>query len=88
MCVHARMCACVCVCLHARMCACVCCTAVGEHTSTLLESVQTGYGAATRVGFGAWMEGEEPTGMTRDKVSMHWSEGWCRHGTWISSSGI
>ena len=46
--------------------------------STLLEAVQSGYGAATREGIEAELkslrsEGEVPTGTTQDKVSMHWS---------------
>ena len=58
----------------------------GEHASTLLEAGQSGHGAATRVGFEAELrsEGEVPAGTTRDKVSMHWSERWCRHGTWTN----
>ena len=58
----------------------------GEHSSTLLEVGQSGYGAATRQGVEAQLqsEGEVPAGTTRDKVSMHWSERWCRHGTWTN----
>ena len=57
--------------------------------STLLEAVQSGYGAATSESIEAelrsWKpEGEGPAGTTRDKVSMHWSERWCRRGTWAN----
>ena len=65
---------------------CVCCTAGGEHASSLLEARQSGHEAATREGVEAvlrWlkMEEEGPAGITQDKVSMYWSERWCRHGT-------
>ena len=68
---------------------CVCCTAGGEHASTLLEVGQSGHGAATRKGVEAELlllksEGEGPAGTTQEKVSMHCSEGWCRHGTWTN----
>ena len=51
---------------------------------TLLEAVQSGYGAATREGIEAELrslklEEEVPAGTTRGKVGMHWSERWCRH---------
>ena len=57
--------------------------------STLLEAVQSGYGAATREGIEAELrslklEEEVPAGTIRDKVSMHWSERWCRHVTWTN----
>ena len=48
--------------------------------STLLEAVQSGYGAATREGIEAELrslrsEGEGLARTTQDKVGMHWSEG-------------
>ena len=60
--------------------------------STQLEAVQSGYGAATRGGSEVELrsrkpEREGPAGTTQDEVSMHWSERWCRHGTW-SDCGI
>ena len=47
--------------------------------STLLEAVQSGYGAATREGIEAELrslrsEGEGPAGTTQDKVMLHWSD--------------
>ena len=85
-CMCACMCACMCVCLHACVHVCVYCTAEGKHASTLLDLVKSGYGAVTIVGVGAGMEGEGPAGTTRGMVSMHWSERWCRHGTWTNCS--
>ena len=32
----------------------------------------------------AILEGEGLAGTTQDKVSVHWSERWCRHGTWTN----
>ena len=57
--------------------------------STLLEAVQSGYGAATRESIEAQLkslrsEGEGPAETTRDKVGMHWSERWCMRGIWTS----
>ena len=57
--------------------------------STQPEAVQSGYGAATREDSDVELqsgkpEGEGPAGTTQDNVSMHWSERWCRYGTWTS----
>ena len=54
--------------------------------ATQLEVVQSGFGAATGEGIEVelWLgkpEGEGLAGTTQDKVGMHWSERWCRHGT-------
>ena len=56
---------------------------------TQLEAVESGYEAAARgsseVELGLLkLKGEGPAGSTRDKVSMHWSERWCRHRTWTN----
>ena len=58
--------------------------------ATQLEVVQSGFGAVTGEGIEAELrsgkpEGEGLPGTIRDKVSMHWSERWCRHGTWTNS---
>ena len=45
--------------------------------ATQLEAVQSGFGAATR-------EGIEAELTRQDNVSVHWSERWCRHGTWTN----
>ena len=52
--------------------------------STLLDAVQSGYGAATRECIETELrslrsEGERLAGTTQDKVGMHWSKRWCRH---------
>ena len=57
--------------------------------ATQLEAVQSGCGSATGEGIEAELrlgkpEGEGLAGITRDKVSVHWSERWCRHGTWTN----
>ena len=57
--------------------------------ATQLDAVQSGYGPATRKGIEAELrsgkpEGEGLAGTTQGKVSMHWSERWCRPGTWTN----
>ena len=54
-----------------------------------MEAGHSGYGAATRKGIetelrSLKLEGEGPAGATRGKVGIHWSERWCRHGTWTN----
>ena len=61
----------------------------GVHAPTQPEAVQSGYEAAARGGseveLQSWkLKGEGSAGTTQDKVSMHWSERWCRHGTWTN----